>query len=60
MKLVQKVHRRQRVRHVVANKLQLALTVLGELEDKRTVPPKLIKRAIKDLRAVMRFVDGEG
>jgi len=56
-RLVQKVHRRQRVRHVVANKLQLALIVLQELEDGRVVPRRLAERAIKDLEAVMRFVD---
>ena len=60
MKLIQKVHRRQHVRHVIANKIQLALTVLQELEDKRAVPRELIKRAVRDLRAVMEWVDGEG
>lgn len=59
-KLVARVHRRQAVRHVVANKLQLALTVLRELEEGRVVPRSLAERAIKDLRAVMRFVDVDG
>ena len=59
-RLVARVHSRQRVRHVVANKLQLALIVLRELEDERAVPPELIQRAIKDLEAVMRFVDEKG
>ena len=58
-KVVARVHRRQATRHVVANKLQLALTVLRELEDGRVVPRQLAERAIKDLRAVMRWVDRE-
>ena len=56
-KLIARVHRRQTVRHVVANKIQLALIVLRELEEGRVVPRRLAERAIKDLRAVMRFVD---
>jgi hypothetical protein len=56
-KLVQKVHRRQRVRHVVANKLQLALLALQELRDGRIVAPRLIKRAVFDLRVILRFLD---
>ena len=56
-KLVVRVHRRQRVRHVVANKVQLALTILKELESERAVEPRLIKRAILDLCAILRFLD---
>ena len=57
-RLVRKVHRRQAVRHVVANKIQLALTVLRELEDGRVVPRKLAERAIKNLEEIMRFMGG--
>ena len=60
MKFVQKIHRRQRTRHVIANKLQLALTVLRELEDGRVVPRKLAEKAIKDLEAVIEWVDDSG
>lgn len=56
-KLPEKVHRSQGIRHVVANKLQLTLTILQELKEKRAVPRKLVDRAIGDLKAVMRFVD---
>ena len=56
-KLVTRVHRRQAVRHVVANKVQLALTILKELESERAVEPRLIKRAILDLRVILRFLD---
>ncbi len=56
-KLVARVQRRQRVRHVVANKLQLALLALQELREGRVVAPKLIKRAVFDLRVILRFLD---
>ena len=56
-KLVREVHRRQATRHVIANKLQLALTVLRELENEKVVQPKLIKRAAFDLKVILRFLD---
>lgn len=56
-KLVARVHRRQAVRHVVANKLQLALLALQELREGRVVAPRLIKRAVFDLRVILRFLD---
>ena len=56
-KLIAKIHHRQGVRHVVANKVQLALTILKELESERAVEPRLIKRAILDLRVILRFLD---
>lgn len=55
--IVPQIHRKQRVRHVAANKLTAALTVLRELRDSRTVSPRLIERAIKDLEALMAWVD---
>ena len=58
-KLVARVHRRQATRHVVANKLQLALTVLQELEDDRLVEPRLVKRAIRDLQEIVKWLDGK-
>ena len=57
MKLVQKVHRRQRNRHLVANKLTAALTALRHLRDGGLVSQRLIERAIYDLEAIMEFVD---
>lgn len=57
MTLVQKVRRKQRLRHVAANKLTAALTVLRELRDSRTVSPRLVERAIRDLEALMAWVD---
>jgi hypothetical protein len=56
-KLVERVHRRQAVRHVVANKVQLALTILKELELEHAVEPRLIKRAIKDLKAIVKYLN---
>lgn len=56
-KLVARIHRRQGVRHVVANKVQLALTILKELESERTVEPRLIKRAVRDLEAIVKFMN---
>ena len=55
MKLVQKVHRRQRNRHLVANKLTAALTALRHLRDGGLVSQKLIERAIRDLEAIMEL-----
>ena len=57
-KLVAQIHRRQRVRHVVANKIQLALTILKELESERAVEPRLMKRAIRDLEEIVRALGG--
>ena len=55
--IVQQIHHRQRLRHVAANKLTAALTVLRELQDSRTVSPRLVKQAIRDLEALMAWVD---
>lgn len=55
--IVQQIHRRQRLRHVAANKLTAALTVLRELRDSRSVSPRLVERAISDLEALMAWVD---
>ena len=57
MKLVQKVHRRQQLRHLTANKLTAALTVLHHLREGGLVSQKLIERAIRDLEAIMESVD---
>jgi len=56
-KLVARVHRRQATRHVVANKIQLALVVLREFEEGRIVPRRLAERAIADLEAIVKFLD---
>ena len=57
MNLVEKVHRQQRTRHFVANKITPALTVLRDLQDGKPVSPKLLKAAIVDLQALMEWVD---
>ena len=57
MKLVQKVHKRQRTRHLVANKLTAALTALLHLRDGGLVSQRLIERAIQDLEAIMESAD---
>jgi len=57
MNLVEKVHRKQRTRHLVANKLTAALVVLRHIRDGELVSQKLIERAIKDLEVLMEFVD---
>ena len=56
-KLVQKVHRKQLLRHVTANKLTAALTALRHLRESRSVSPRLVERAIRDLEALMAWVD---
>lgn len=58
--IVQQVHRRQRLRHIAANKLTAALTVLRHLRDGQAVSPKLVERAIRDLEALMRRADKKG
>ena len=60
MKLVRKAHRAQSLRHVAANKLTLALTVLQELQEGKSVSRGVISRAIRDLKAIMRWVDRRG
>lgn len=60
MNQVQKVHRAQRTRHLVANKLTAALTVLRHLKDGGLVGQKLLERAIRDLEAIMELVDRRG
>jgi len=58
MNLVEKVHRKQRTRHLVANKLTAALVVLRHIRDGELVSQKLIERAICDLEAIMKLVEG--
>jgi N-acetylglucosamine kinase-like BadF-type ATPase len=55
--IVQQIHRRQRLRHIAANKLTAALTVLRHLQEGKPVSPKLLERAIRDLEALMERVD---
>ncbi len=55
--IVPQIHRKQRLRHLAANKLTAALTVLRELRDSRSVTPRLVERAISDLEALMAWVD---
>ena len=57
--LVQQVHRRQRLRHVMANKLTAALTALRYVQEGAPISPKLLERAIRDLEALMKLVDRE-
>lgn len=57
MRLVQKVHKAQRLRHITANKLTPALTVLRHLQEGKAVSPRLIQRAIQDLEAIIKWVD---
>ena len=57
MKLVEKVHRKQRTRHLVANKLTAALTALRHLREGGVVGLRLVQRAIDDLEAIMRSLD---
>ena len=59
-KLVQKIDRQQRLRHVAANKLTAALTALRHLQEGRPVSPKLLERAIRDLEVLMRRADRKG
>ena len=58
--IVQQIHRKQRLRHITANKLTAALTALRHLRDGQSVSPKLLERVIRDLEALMERVDREG
>lgn len=60
MTVVRRVHRAQRLRHVTANKLTLPLTVLQHLQDGKAVEPRLLAKAIRDLEAIIEWVDGQG
>ena len=55
--VVQRVVRAQRLRHVIANKLTLPLTVLRELHDGRAVEPRVISQAIQDLETLIALID---
>jgi len=52
-----KIHQSQLLRHVVANKITLPMTVLGEFSEGRSVDTALIERAIRDLKAIIQFVE---
>lgn len=56
--LVEKVHQEQPLRHVLANKLTLALTVLRQLEDGKAVQPETLRRAIAELKEAVQVFDG--
>ena len=60
MNTIRQVHRSQRLRHITANKLTPALTVLRHLRDGESITPRLIDRAIHDLEAMMEWVDRKG
>ena len=49
--------RAQHLRHVIANTLTLPLTVLRELHEGRTVEPRALAQAIRDLDALLAWVD---
>ena len=53
---LEKIHQSQLLHHVVNNKLSLPLLVLRELSEGRSVAPRLLKQAISELEAVVRFV----
>ena len=55
--IVRRVARAQHLRHVVANKLTLPLTVWRELRAGRAVEPRVLAHAIRDLEALMAWVD---
>ena len=55
--VVRRVARQQWLRHLVANKLTLPLTVLRELRAGRPVEPRVVAQAIRDLDALMASVD---
>ena len=60
LNIVQQIHRKQRLRHVAANKLTAALTVLRHLRENQSVSPRLLERAIRDLEALMAWVGRRG
>ena len=54
---LEKIHQSQLLRHVVANKITLPMTVLGELSEGKSVDVALIEQAIRDLKAIIKFVE---
>ncbi len=55
--LVEKVHNKQHLRHVLANKLTLPLTVLQELDAGHAVDPAIIRKAIRAMQQALALVD---
>ena len=58
--IVQQIHRKQRLRHVTANKVSAALTALRHLQEGKPVSPKLLEWAISDLETLMERLDRKG
>ena len=56
-KVLRDVVRTQALRHLVANKLTLPLTILRCLRDGQPVPQRLFHQAVRDLEAIIRGVD---
>ena len=55
--VVRRVARRQQLRHIVANKVTLPLTVLRELHEGRAVESRVVARAIQDLETLVASID---
>ncbi len=55
--LVERVHKKQGLRHILANKLTLPLTVLQELDAGHTVDPATIRKAIRAMQQAIALVD---
>ena len=51
------VHRTQRLRHAVANRVTLPLTILRHLRDGQPVTQRQIAQAIRDLEALIHSLD---
>lgn len=57
MGLVQELQETQRLRHVVANKVTLPLTILRSLQEGQPLSPHLLDKAIHDLQALVQAVE---
>ena len=55
--VVRRVARRQQLRHLVANKVTLPLTVLRELRGGRTVETRVVTQTIRDMETLVASID---
>ncbi len=55
--LVERIHNKQQLGHILANKLTLPLTVLQELDAGRAVAPTIIRKAIRAMQQAIALVD---
>ncbi len=57
--LLQELQQTQQLRHLLANKLTLPLTLLDHLQAGKSVTPRLFGLAIRDLRSLVELIKQE-